>query len=737
MFTGLLPFLLLACLGGGLCCPVLAGDLPLTPVPELLATPRVEAAKRPAMKVRGTISLIGEGLASPAKNPASLASFCLEKAETGIWVSVATALREGVWEGNREIFLTLHEGLEIEMEGVLDAGAFAPIFLPARLRVIGEKPLPPAKAVSLFRLMSGAADVQRVVVTGVVQRFVEENDSRWLVKVETGLGHFLARLPRTPAFDPARLLDAEVKMTGLAAVSRNWRSEFVCPRLIISREQDVEILRIPPPDAFAAQKLPLSALDAYSPKGRPRHRRRIEGTLTYQVPGSFLFLQEGNCAVRVESSSPLGLTPGDRVEATGFIDTSRNVAGLSGALIRRTGTAALPAPVPITMPEISGIFALMKAGRTARLPGCDGLLVSVRGKLLSLQGPAADGLQRLELDCGDAITTAFLKGPTGALLPGSQLQASGIATLQYAPGGQTANFTEPLRLDLLLRDVSDIKVLSAPSWWTTTRIWSALLGVLALAAVILTWAVMLRRTVARQTRLLAQEMRGRRDAAVEFQAALRERSRLAANLHDTVLQTMTGIGYQMEACEAESLPEAERPANHLETARRMVQRGQEDLRNSVWALRALPLNERDFADAVRRVARQISAGHPVEILVERPAALPPLADFIAGNLLLIVQEATHNALKHARPTNVRISLSAMDSGQRFRLTVHDDGSGFLPGSQPGIEEGHFGLEGMRERAERLDGTLKITSGPGTGTSLTVEVPLRSFDHDLTEPAASA
>jgi hypothetical protein len=55
------------------------------------------------------------------------------------------------------------------------------------------------------------------------------------------------------------------------------------------------------------------------------------------------------------------LTPGDRVEATGFIDTRRNVAGLSGALIRRTGTAAPPAPEPITMPEISGIFALMKA----------------------------------------------------------------------------------------------------------------------------------------------------------------------------------------------------------------------------------------------------------------------------------------------------------------------------------------------------------------------------------------
>lgn len=295
---------------------------------------------------------------------------------------------------------------------------------------------------------------------------------------------------------------------------------------------------------------------------------------------------------------------------------------------------------------------------------------------------------------------------------------------------QTANFAEPMRLDVLLRDRADITLLKIPSWWTLQRTLFALGGVAVLAIIALIWVALLRRTVASQTVLLAQEMRGRRDAAVEYQAALRERSRLATNLHDTVLQTMTGIAYQIEACESESIPEAERSANHLEIARRMVQRGQEDLRNSVWALKALPIKEGTFTEAVRNVAKQVSAGHKIEIIVESINELPALADFVAGNLLLIVQEALHNALRHAQPTQIQVTLSVSSSVKTLVIEVKDDGDGFVLGSQLGTCSGHFGLDAMKERTERLGGTLELKSSLGRGTTLQVQMPLRSFDHDL-------
>ena len=710
---------------------LVAEEAPISRIDALMATPRSESARRPAVRVRGVVSLIGEGLVGAEKKKEQvLSSFCLEDETGGIWVSVAQALRDGVWTESEGLLLSLKEGAEIEIDGVLDEGAFAPVILPRSLRVIGEKTLPPAREVPLAQLMRGAADVQRVRVSGVVQSIADEAGRRWLLKVETGLGHFLARLPKTEVFAPARLLDAEVQMTGVAAVSRNWRSEFVCPRLIISREEDVVIVKAAPDDPFSAQKVPLEELDAFSPQGRPLHRRRIEGVVTYSEAGSFLFMQSGSQAVRVETVNTETLALGDLIEATGFIDTSRDVAGLSGALIRRLSAGEMPAPVPMSMTQIESDFDLMRKGQKARLPGCDGLLVTVKGRLLNVQSAVSEGVQRLEIDCGDAVTTLFARGRWDDLQPGTALRAKGIASVQYAPAGQTANFAEPVRLDVLLRDRSDITVLHAPSWWTLRRTLFALFGVAVVALGALAWAAVLRRTVAKQTRLLAQEMRGRRDAALEFQAALRERTRLAANLHDTVLQTMTGIAYQIEACEMESIPEAERSANHLETARRMVQRGQEDLRNSVWALRALPLKERTFTEAVRSVAKQISAGHKVEIIVESINELPQLADFIAGNLLLIVQEAIHNALKHARPEVIRITISSSADVGSINVVVQDDGSGFVLGSQPGASSGHFGIDGMRERAERLDGTLELKSTPGGGTVLRVEVPLRSFDHDL-------
>ena len=707
----------------------LAQDSPPVSIAKMRETPRSEAASRPEVHVRGIVSLVGEGLASPTNTPA-MSSFCMEDESAGIWVNVSQARRENVWLGESDDLLKLHEGLEIEMEGLLDPGAFAPVILPRSIRILGEKPLPPPRAPSLQRLMNGGEDVRRIVVTGVVQDIADENRQRWLLKVETGRGHFLARLPKMEAFEPKRLLDAEVQMTGLAAVSRNARAEFICPRLIVSHEEDLVIVKAPPVNPFNSEIVPLNAVDGFSMKGRPLHRRRILGTVTYRGPGVTHYLQDGDRGVRIESTGDEFFEIGDRLEAAGFVDNSRNVAGLSGAIIRKIADGKPLTPISIGMSEIEADFELMRRGQPRLLPDCDGLLVSMTGRLLSVQGPSTEGMLRLEVECGDSVTTAFLNSRNNSLLPGTEVRVTGVAKLHYAPAGQTANFAKPIRIDLLLRDGRDLVVLSTPSWWTTQRMFAALLGVGVLAIAVVVWAVALRRTVAKQTRLLVKAIQGRRDAAVEFHAALRERTRLAANLHDTVLQSMAGLAYQIEACESESLPLEQRGANHLATARRMVQRGQEDLRSAVWALRALPLSEQPFVESVQSVAKQISAGHRVDIRVECANDVPLLADFIAGNLLLIVQEAIHNAIKHARPKHIRIKLASIDNGKRFSLTIQDDGQGFVLGSQPGANAGHFGLIGMRERAERLSGSLEVRSEPGNGTQLIANVPLLEFDPDL-------
>jgi hypothetical protein len=82
----------------------------------------------------------------------------------------------------------------------------------------------------------------------------------------------------------------------------------------------------------------------------------------------------------------------------------------------------------------------------------------------------------------------------------------------------------------------------------------------------------------------------------------------------------------------------------------------------------------------------------------------PLPDFIAGNLFLLAQEALANALKHSGARHV--TLCVVFSADAVELSVRDDGRGFEPGSAVGVKQGHFGLQGMRERIKRLGGRFE-------------------------------
>jgi signal transduction histidine kinase len=309
-----------------------------------------------------------------------------------------------------------------------------------------------------------------------------------------------------------------------------------------------------------------------------------------------------------------------------------------------------------------------------------------------------------------------------------ELEVTGIADIRFSPADESANFARPLRVDLLLRGVDDIVILSHPSWWTVKRALNALVIAAGSAILAFVWAFTLRRSLTRQTARLAVEMRDRRDAALEFQAAIRERTRLAANLHDTVLQTMAGIGYQLEACGQIDRHDSKQLNAHLETASRMVQHGQDSLRNTVWALHCLPLEEGTFLDSVRQVTRSIGLGHETKMIIHCDDGFPALADFIAGNLLLVIQEASCNAIKHARAKTIEINLDA--TLENVTVSVHDDGIGFDPHTRRTSRDGHFGIEGMEERVSRLGGDFILESEPGGGTTVRVDVPLHAFDPHL-------
>lgn len=203
------------------------------------------------------------------------------------------------------------------------------------------------------------------------------------------------------------------------------------------------------------------------------------------------------------------------------------------------------------------------------------------------------------------------------------------------------------------------------------------------------WAWQLGLQVRRKTEQVAVEMHARRDAAVEFQATLRERNRLAANLHDTLLQTLGGIGFQIGAGEAEAaLPDrAGKPIAQLGVARRILDHPVQELRSSVWALRNPSLQGKSLPEALRLVVDREGAGQRAQIEMRTEGDFSHVSEFVAGNLVLAAQEAVCNALKHGSPRMITLEARIAKSRDSISMVIRDDGAGFTPGQEAGANQG--------------------------------------------------
>ena len=290
----------------------------------------------------------------------------------------------------------------------------------------------------------------------------------------------------------------------------------------------------------------------------------------------------------------------------------------------------------------------------------------------------------------------------------------------------------PLNLGLILRSTADVVVLREPSWWTARHFMTVFTVALLALGVAVILNLQLKRQVRRKTALLVREKNARRDAAIEFRSTMRERNRLAANLHDTLPQSMSGIGLQLDACEIslhrlgiEALPP-------LEVARRMVEYSINELRSAVWEMRSLSLRGRSFTAALQAVVDQVGRGHTARISVHTEGPLERIPDFVSGNLLLIVQEALRNAQKHGNATNISVRIRTKAQGGLIRLELTDDGCGFVQHGLRGPEQGHYGIVGMRERAERLGGSLRVSSTLGRGTRIVAEVSQHVDDAEMAD-----
>ncbi len=202
------------------------------------------------------------------------------------------------------------------------------------------------------------------------------------------------------------------------------------------------------------------------------------------------------------------------------------------------------------------------------------------------------------------------------------------------------------------------------------------------------------------------------------QAAIyEERNRLAGEIHDTLAQTFTGISVQLELVKYLNPQHSTEVRSILDRITSLAQTGLGEARRSVWSIYSA--NE-DFADLAQKLAdcvENLTAGTDLDTQIDIVGTPTPLSSFLGVNLLRIGQEAIVNTLKHAQANTIAIELEYRP--HQVSLYIRDNGTGFA--SQ--VQTEGFGLISISERADRIGGQLRITTQPGQGTEIFVQVPL--------------
>jgi PAS domain S-box-containing protein len=208
-----------------------------------------------------------------------------------------------------------------------------------------------------------------------------------------------------------------------------------------------------------------------------------------------------------------------------------------------------------------------------------------------------------------------------------------------------------------------------------------------------------------------------------FTAMLDERNRLARELHDTLLQGFTGVALKLVAITNE-VDGAPRIAAQLRDLIALAQGTLTDARRSVWDLRSVSPVGDDLPARLRAGAENVLRGTELTLEVGAPQGVPvPIDSEVEAVLLKVMQEAIANVVKHAAARTVRLTVGY--ETRRVRLSIVDDGRGFVVDPDLQSYGGHWGLLGMRERASQLRGTLSIHSTPGSGAEIVLLLPYSS------------
>ena len=547
-----------------------------------------------------------------------------------------------------------------------------------QIRVLGTGTLPETQPADASAIADGRLHRSYVSISGVLRAVIRDEldeDYNWLVlSTPHGMVYAATTEYDHPLGSLANLRDRAVEIRGRVARFMHWRN-FLRYHVLVYGTGGIR------------------ALDSEPKEFAHLHRQHFAGRVAGRGAGHlFVTADDGEFLpiTFIGDVPPVGV--GHRVSVVGYAEPGPCGRQLVEATLQDASCGQTPPPSrPL---EIKAKDLPEKYGQVVRLRG-------------TVTGFRPDGRQRdaIILSCDGlpvAVDASVLGNRPGSDIEiGCTLDASGICFAQFTAKTGSTPFPTFGGFTLIPRGTDDVRVLSRPSWWTLGKS----LGVIAVLLAVLC-------VLSIRNRLRMQTERTRAEAKTE------ERTHLAVELHDSISQTLTGIALQIDAAikSGNGMPDATLAL--LQTARRMLTSCRHELKCCLWDLRTRIFEDKDMTDAVRRTVSP-HVGETV-LAVRFNILRRKLSDNTAHTILRIIRELAINAVRHGGARHLKIAGELHEG--LVRCSVQDDGRGFDPSAAPGPAQGHFGLQGIRERLRERQGKLSAESAPGKGARFVITLP---------------
>ncbi|EMI52717.1 integral membrane sensor signal transduction histidine kinase [Rhodopirellula sallentina SM41] len=645
---------------------------------------------------------------------ASPSSFIFHDGESSIWCSKP-------WTPDGEKQTELDAGMVVEIQGNTNRGHSAPVIDCSRVGIVGEDELPRPRESTLAELQAGTLDCQWVTIDGVGIKATRGNFLGMpgtSIVVSTFGGELIFNTTALPPEKMQDVIDAEISITGVCMPRFNNRGEILDSDIMSCVVGGLVVTKEASESPFHCPEVSLENLFEFSPEWSPIHRKVVEGTVTACQPGQQVFITDGVHNLRVIPQVTQPYAIGEKIQCAGFLGMQSNFPVLRTSVIRSLGMGEPPAPARVT-PE--SVLSLQLPLPNSRQPDYEAALIRISGELVAIEDRVEKPFQII-LDSDGSIVPVILASfqPPRYLREirlGSTIEVTGICSIRTTNRPERNRALEAESFEILLRSPLDVSVVAAASWWTAAR----LLYLLVWAGVLLVGAILvilwMRHRISQRGQQLAEAIRAKDSLELVTETTKRERTRVAADLHDTLEQSLAGVALQLRAIETAGSDELAQ--RNLSLAGQILAQSREDLRRSVWNLRMTDEEGAKLREELKKACESIFSQTKISATVDGRGVERKLGVLTTDNLLMIAKEAMTNALKHARPTEIRVSVDYEPDS--VCVSVTDNGCGFDSDRVAGALQGHFGLTGIKERAIRIGGELSVESSPNEGTRVTVSV----------------